>query len=317
MRQLLLLLFIGSCHFAIGQEFLPLPTAEVEWTRLHSIFGSTSAEPAPSSYHYVPLGDTLIGNQVYTTLYVSGGKFFQEDDATYAGSYYSDGPQTWYWRAGATAPKLIMDISLLPGDTLKNIEIDCESWHDCPVFTVASLDTIYTEDGVSRRKLNINIHIESESRYAFSWMEGIGSTLGLFNEMECLQQSFLTIEPQCEWSLLCFAQSGQLLYTDPIHYDGSCYVDGDPIGSTTNLDRAPIFNLYPNPAHHSITIEMLGVSGVAIQPYRIFSSTGQLFATGDIQGQNYLLDISSFPPGVYTIILPQRNSMSIGRFTKL
>jgi len=314
----LLLLVIGFGIPALSQEYLPLPVEGAEWTRLYQLAGTGSNQVGPGSeaVHFVPAGDTLIGAAVYTRLRASSSESYTPDSSYYLGAYRSEGARSWFWEYGANEPYLLFDFSLQAGDTA-NINVDCEQWPLCPSFIVHSVDTLYLPDGKPRRQIDIYLHSESTTRYAFSWVEGIGSTLGFFNDYACLQRSFLTTEPQCEYALLCHQQDGALLYTDPELYTGKCYLESDPIGSTNDLGRSPVFELYPNPAYNQISIKMIGVSGVARQAYRIYSSTGELEKFGELEGQDDELDISRLPAGMYTLILPQRGSVSIGRFVKI
>lgn len=315
MRLSLLYLLIICCQFALAQEYLPLPTEQVEWTRWHQSPApqpGTDTEPIVETIHFAPLSDTIIAGASFTSLYASGGTYFSQQEAYYVGAYKTEGARTWFWAKQTAVPYLLFDFSLQEGDTL-SIQIDCENTPLCPVYVVESVDTIILEDNKTRTRLNIFMQSEKYSRYAFSWIEGIGSTLGFFNEMSCLQ----TIQPTCEYALLCYQEYGQQLYVDPVHYDGKCYVeDKDPIGSTTDLERSPVFKVFPNPAKDILTVEMLGVSALAIQPYQLYSTTGNLVASGELRGKESELDISQLSPGIYTLLLSQQGSISVGRFVK-
>jgi hypothetical protein len=311
----MLLLLAGSYFLAGAQEYLPLPTSGAEWTRLYdySANGNGYTQPGDYAIHYAPAGDTLLGTQLYTRLYASEGRSFQMDSAYYVGAYRTYDAQSWFWPEGAAAPSLLYDFSLQEGDTIDFLT-ECESDTDCPEFIVHSVETITLEDGLRRRKINVYKHYEGSSSLAFSWMEGIGSTLGLLNDLTCLSSG--PVEAACRNSLLCYQQDGNLVYTDPYYFKGKCYLENETIGSTKDLDKAPVFNLYPNPASEFITVEMIGVSGLAIQPYRIFSTSGKVVMSGELEGQNPVVDVSQLSAGMYTLILPQRSSISIGRFVK-
>jgi hypothetical protein len=316
MRLSLLYLLVCCCQYVLAQEYLPLPTQEVEWTRWHQYpaqqNNSTDESLTTETTHYAPLADTIIAGVPFTALYASEGTYFSIQDAYYVGAYKTEGARTWFWAKQTAAPYLLYDFSLQKGDTL-SIEVDCENTPLCPVYVVESVDTILLEDNKARLRLNIFMQSEKIGRYAFSWIEGIGSTLGFFNELSCQQ----TLEPNCEYALLCYQEEGQQLYVDPVHYDGKCYIeDKDAIGSTTDLERSPAFSVFPNPATEVLTVEMLGVSTLAIQPYQLYATTGELVATGELQGKESQLDISRLSPGIYTLLLTQQGSISVGRFIK-
>jgi hypothetical protein len=318
MRLLLLLLWGCCCQWAWSQEYLPLPVDDAEWTQLHKLYGNgNSADyPAPTAVHYSPYSDTLIQGISYTSLYASTGTAFQLDSAYYVGAYRSEGAKSWFWEKGADTALLYTDFSLETGDTV-DLHVDCTEWPLCPVFLVASKTLIKLEDGVERRSLSIHLELEEgQSMYVCQWIEGIGSTLGFLNQLECVMQSFLPVDPQCSYSLLCYHEYGQLLYTDPENFEGQCYVENAPIGSTDDQGKSPIFNLYPNPASNVVVIDLIGTGNLVNQPFQLYASTGELVLTGTIEGQNRQLDISTLNAGIYTLLLHRKGTVSIGRFIK-
>ena len=314
----MLILWVCCCQWAWGQEFLPLPSHNAEWTQLHKLYGNGSSTdyPGPEAIHFSPQSDTLIQGATYTTLYASGGESFQMDSAYYVGAYRSKGAKSWFWEHTTAEPVLFLDFSVEVGDTV-DLNVDCDEWPLCPVFFVESIETIKLEDEIERRSISIHLKLEEGgSIFVCHWIEGIGSTLGFFNELECVMQSFLPIDPQCSYSLLCYQEEGLLLYTDPENFEGQCYVESAPIGSTNDLGKSPLFKLYPNPATNAITIDLIGVGSLVNQPFQLYASNGQLILTGTIEGKNSQLDISILDAGLYTLLLPRKGTVSIGRFIK-
>ncbi len=121
------------------------------------------------------------------------------------------------------------------------------------------------------------------------WIEGIGSTFGLFNSGITGIVVFDITYPE----LICFEKDGVIIYNNPKYI--SCY-EPYPIGIYENQ----IFNrvrIYPNPTRHTLTIE----SDYKIHSYQLFSSIGKEIEKKVIFDNFHSIDISNYPSGVYFI----------------
>ncbi len=80
---------------------------------------------------------------------------------------------------------------------------------------------------------------------------------------------------------------------------------------TTNNDK---FNIYPNPAHYTITVEQPFPENTTIS---IFNITGQLVLQTKIKTPIQQIDISGIPNGSYFIQAKSNNKTEFGKIVKL
>lgn len=295
-----------------------MPTESVIWSVLYSAPSNEGTAPQPlAALHYVPVGDSLLNGEVYELLYVSGGAGYDPATARYVGAYRSEGAEVWWWPAEAPEPQLLFDLAVEVGDTLQQT-IGCSADStNCPWLTVEQIDTVQWDDEQARRRFFVYHTNTDYAEYAFSWIEGVGATFGPVPDWECLRLRYFDEYPACDYTLLCHQQKEQLLYTEPMIYEGSCHLEETPIGNTVDLERAPTFELSPNPAHSTLNVKMLGVNALTVQPYQIYAATGALVASGEFKGAQNQVPTHQLPPGVYAIMLPRNGSVSVSRFMKI
>ncbi len=145
-------------------------------------------------------GDTLIGGNTYKQLWISLDSTF-----TY-GSYYkalrqdTDGK---VYQLGESGEELLYDFDLEVN------EIFATSLNGCNIeLQVVSIDSVTLLNGEKRKRLNLN--------WDESWIEGIGSTLGLTN-VGAYQYYF-----DIYFYLNCVTENDMLIYKNP-DFDG-CYI---------------------------------------------------------------------------------------------
>ena len=73
--------------------------------------------------------------------------------------------------------------------------------------------------------------------------------------------------------------------------------------STTDPGRGPAFRVHPNPTGGAVSVEREVTTRA---PYRLFSATGRLVATGWLASQTETIDLPRLTPGVYLLIVDRR-----------
>lgn len=83
--------------------------------------------------------------------------------------------------------------------------------------------------------------------------------------------------------------------------------------TNTSLDKkiASSFTIYPNPAHNFVRIEMKSTDQESPVSIQLFDLAGvQHFVTTTPLNSNYTLDLSSFPPGMYVMLIGQKGQQT-------
>jgi hypothetical protein len=81
--------------------------------------------------------------------------------------------------------------------------------------------------------------------------------------------------------------------------DSTCMEIPVDIGTGLHEEDDHHLVVYPNPAKNTLTIEV-GLTGKAV-PYKIYNATGMQVTEGRLEDERTLLDISSFPQGIYIL----------------
>lgn len=83
--------------------------------------------------------------------------------------------------------------------------------------------------------------------------------------------------------------------------------------TNTSLDKKIVstFSIYPNPAHNFVRIEMKSTDQESPVSIQLFDLTGvQHFVTTTPLNSNYTLDLSSYPPGMYVMLIGQKGQQT-------
>ena len=301
------LLSLSVCVF--GQNYLPLPVTNVEWTVLHRQI--SMYEPLfVHNYHYVPQGDTLIQEQVFAKLYRSDGQAFDANTSAYIGSYRNEGNKVLYIPKDSLNEAVLYDFDVKPGWILDRIS---DSEEEKTYFQLQTIDTITLDDGITRRQYNFylysnlwNSEEEPAGRYHHSWIEGMGSTIGFFPDPSIFYMIFLPIDPSFSQTLLCFQNNGALLYTDTAFYKGECYRENS-INTIRKRVVTKEIQVFPNPSDGFFYVQHLGVNfGQKIYVHDLYGHTTQIKTDG--VGAPSHVDLSGLPDGVYILEMQDKQN---------
>lgn len=155
-------------------------------------------------------------------------------------------------------PVLLYDFDLAVGDTI--------AWRNEPNI-VLSIDSIQLKDNTWRRTFHFD-----DQQYYF-WIEGIGSSLGLFNA-----HAMQATDIGC--SLRCYRENNQLLYPRALASDVLC--DSVLVATSNPADLGSGVQLYPNPASGTCTLEV--AAGAVPALARLFDAQGREVDRREITG---------------------------------
>ena len=311
-------------HFLSILLFLPLvgwgqiwPTDSAhwhEWTEIQCIDGS--------NFYCQSIflnGDTTIGQETYSKLYDTlNGQY----PAFYIGGIREDtsSKRVWYFHNGDTMERLLYDFSANIGDTVMVI-------HNLQV-PILFVDTVVI-GGIARRRLYIDgqFSIFSDDRTDTSqvWIEGIGSSAGLFYSTIHIAQGLFKTTQTC----VTFKHLAKFHSNDTITYvrDGLTEVFNVPYDSaiceyhTLSIKNALISNEFfitPNPTKNTITFQFPNPDQSPSE-LNIYDNMGRLvYSEGGISQSQFLLDVSGYPSGIYhyQLLNPKKRQRSFGKFVK-
>jgi Secretion system C-terminal sorting domain len=248
-----------------------------------------------TEYRMYLSGDTLIDGMTYKKIY---GIDWQGD--LLVGMIREDSTRKVFIRGNAIfangecndsiidgAEVLLYDFGLSAGDTI----VGC--MHSDKILEIDSIDV----DGTLRRRFKIENNAILNEEY---WIEGIGSTLGLFGSFVYEFENF--------WKLRCFKNMDLTFTNGDSNIDENCNTIVDAIA----LDIKQV-NIFPNPTNSSLHIENLEVNETVM----IYSLMGQILIKEQATTNILELDVSNLPNGVYLVGIKRSERISIaGNFLK-
>lgn len=193
------LLIVGALSTILinlqSTTYHPFPEQNATWN-FHLINIGFEGEHN-EKYSYTLSGDTLIGNQTYHKL--SRPYARAVGLIGYWGAIRQDiaAKKVYYIAPSETTEHLLYDFSMQVGDTVKGYTQRAEFEDD----TVISIDSVLVGNSYRKRWL-VN------SNYNIYFIEGIGSTYGLFERSPGNAMDFP------DYSLLCYSENNQTLYPD-------------------------------------------------------------------------------------------------------
>lgn len=234
-------------------------------------------------------GDTLIGALLYKKVYesydslnlfwVETGEYIREDE-----------DQKVYFRQDNEQEILLYDFNLMVGDTFPIYQ----GADQCNFMEVMQIDTITIFNGETRRRWTMESpELNSNYRVTFYWMEGIGSSLGLFRYMT---------ENYCWWehypySVLCHYVDDEMVYVS--NQNGVCWLTTSVRELNEEEDGISVF---PNPANEKIFIQAKQ-SDQQIAEVKLYAASGQLLKQVQLNTPTGTLNLNEYPSGAYYLLI--------------
>ena len=268
-------------------------------------FPDSNAYFSVANIKYWFQGDTVIKNVKYKKIYLQHS-FYDTIDFSRAGYYAAIREDTMaekvyciynYW-ADEGKEYLLYDFSVNVGDTLGIC--DYTFWYIQAV--VKSIDSLFI-DGSYRKRINFDNGVMYGKE---SWIEGIGSTYGLFYAGVPDATNFYCLE-----LLRCVHIDGRLIYQadDTCYQQYGCYIP-PPVNITEHKEET--FKIYPTIAENILYIET-DVNTENFE-YKIMNIQGQIINSGMITNT---ISISNLSSGFYFIaILDSKRYIKTQKFIK-
>ena len=295
MKKLLLLIiisFISITTFAQFNVYRPFPDSNA-WWRVSTGADNGSGTWLTSEYDYYINGDTSITGQKYHKIYKSGGTInnVTSQFIKYVGAIREDSMRHIYMYTlpPGASEALLYDFNMKVGDTLPSLLIN----DPYSIISPNGPNYVYGIDSILiganyRKQFLIACDTGAKAKPFDSIIEGIGSSMGLLEEIEKL--------PESSASLDCFRQNSITIYP---HFGDSCQLYY--VGINEVVLNREVITAFPNPANTGVTISYQLQSGQANGMLRLYNSMGQLQRIENINRNTGTINenISTLPGGVY------------------
>lgn len=198
-----LFISIGFCGYS--QQYTPFPASDAIW--------SVNIDK------FAVQGDTTINSKLYKKYYRTNGDstFVFENSTYYAAVREDTNKRIWGIKHDAVTERLLYDFSLEIGDTTYVFPYeDYNNWVlDSVGLIVIDIDSVPIDTTFRKRfKISTLNYIRDQPEWVYEyWIEGIGSTVGLFSQG--------TFEPGIVdvvfYELLCYQENDFTEYFTPFY----------------------------------------------------------------------------------------------------
>ncbi len=284
-------LALSGCLASFGQTTQAIPTENAWWKEYHI----TIAGPM---LHYIAVcGDTLLDDTHWSKVFdVQVDSSLQITGSTYLGAIRSDEMRAWFIPSDSNQALLLYDFSLQAGDS---IELHFP-YFEPSVRKVDSTGTIVL-GGKTRKVIYFDTPMWGYGLE--SWIEGIGSNLGLLNRG-------LLQGPDFGFSLACFRHGDELIgfFQDPCDFPGGAVC----MSAGTGNPALPHFQLllFPNPASDWVRIEL----SEPVQSdwlLQVFDAHGKSILERKGSGSSTSFQTMDWPAGTYYVSITTLGKHSI------
>lgn len=234
---------------------------------------------------YQCMGDTILDHANYKKLYSTNHKNMTSWQLCGVLRENKDG-QVFYreyhhfQHSFVENEQLLYDFSMNAGDSI------C-AWNPSDYLVVTNVcDTVLETDGSSRKKFHLEYHEDGVAwEYSETWIEGIGSELGLLNRGSLFLVGGL-------YELLCYEENDYLIWKNPNY--SLCFYGVEGLEEDEREQT-----IYPNPTKDKIVYE-----GQKVAEVQIHNALGQLVKT--VQNTNEV-SLEDLPPGLYLLRVTMEN----------
>jgi hypothetical protein len=292
MKNILLLIATTLTLSTTAQTsvYHPFPDSNAIWSE-EEIDGMGPC--VPCKYQFRMAGDTIINSIQYHKIYKENDSLLNSPNSIYFGGMREQSMKIYYKFPSCSNEIRLYDFTKSVGDTIQNLftEFDlCNPEAICD--TIISIDSILI--GSNYRKV-FNLGGANTK-----WIEGIGSTYGLLNEVEAVPTC------SCSWYLVCFQQNDSVKYLNPNF--STCF---PTITGIPNYIVKNYVNIFPNPVADNLTIETQANATI-----EIINIQGQTIIQQIVQQGKTDIGISGLAKGVYILRLCSNDKTDFTRIVK-
>ena len=264
------------------------------YSQLKYFFPDSNAYFSVNWNKYWFQGDTVIENLKYKKVYVQSLDSIADFNKA---RYYEAVREDTIGGKIYCGPYLLYDFSVNVGDTVSYYSL----WTGKSREVIKSIDSILI-DGQYRRRINF-IHYEGWSEEETeSWIEGIGSTNGLFSP------GYYNLSSGTAPKLLCVHVDGKIIYQT----HDKCYIPRSLINIVENKNET--FKIYPTIVNNFLYIET--DENIEDFNYKIISIQGQIISGGILAN---IVNVSNLNKGFYFIVISDNKNIKykVHKFVKL
>lgn len=271
---------IMNINILHSQEYVPFPDSNAIWSEVF-----TNQQPFEIiTYQYGIWGDTIINSELYKKVYELTDTTFPVSVGQFCGGLREDSLKRIYvincmcsFPGAGDDEVLLYDFSKCVGDT---VFVGMDGIGPMGYYIIVHIDSI---------QINNNYRKTFHFPFEDYWIEGIGSTRGLFSPIVAQPTGHQ------DWDLICFNQEEQVLYLNPDY--SNCF----PI-LTSIIDHTPPIgckiSIYPHPIINTSTIKLnRRYDNVQMEIYNLFGVCVQRL---DMHGKlSIQINSSEFTSGLY------------------
>jgi hypothetical protein len=300
MKKIILFLLLAFPNCLIAQKYVPFPTDNAKWNVVQ-IGGDIAFPPDTLLLQYSLQGDTTINGIAYRKLCQNIGTV---DDPFYEGigglreqdkKIYVVAPE---WDSSTDG--VLYDFNKQVGDTLKINEYAIN-------YIVTGIDSIKIGNEF-RKRYKIK---EDYSNIPAYIIEGIGNvSSGPFEAIIPIPTDIY----RAYRKFICFSQNGETVYLNPAFTDCNGTVKTGLKDITATGETVKI---YPNPAKDYVQFQF-DYPNAQNTSVEIMDYTGREVETVPVQGlSNYTLNLSSYSPGVYFVVVRSAEGSEVHKIIKM
>jgi len=285
MKKIYLFIFLVLVQMtSYSQDIFPLHN--VKWVGIYSTCMGIDYEQ--TYFSYIIQGDTIVDNIKRSKCYyipdinkpdtlligyfniVDSVVYFQihkNEDGTYSRGLFG-------FCEAYNSNRPLYDFSLKEGDTFNYTCFDDEGWS----MKVTSIGQEYL-GGIMRKKIFFN---GSDNIY---WIEGMGSSLGFFEDIEAIPTS------EDSYDYICFSVNDEVLYMNPAYSE--C-----PVSQLNSIQKIATnqLSIFPNPIKSTGTLQSNQPLAL-IQIYNVYGAlVREQVCNGELQAH---IEKQSLSSGMY------------------
>ena len=257
-------------------------------------------------------GDTVIGDYTYKKVYMQSGDSIADfNKSWYFTAIREDtiAKKVYFfydkYPASGAEEYLLYDFSVNVGDEVSFYSLWPFWYPEHKQRVVHSLDSILVDDNY-RKKINFKSTIFWGNIIDESWIEGIGSTNGLFFAGE-----FDMADVMDNTYLLCVHEDDRIIYKT--NDQNICFLRGYGVGNN-DKNRFEVFKVYPTIVDKELYIETN--KNIEDFDYKIINMQGQIIINEKFSSKT--VDVSKLHKGFYLIVISDKNNKNnkIEKFIK-
>ena len=294
--KLFISLFISFFYYNVLGQVFPLENAN--WTELlifeYELLDGAS-QPENQYISYSIQGDTIVDDVKRSKLYYSSN--VAPNNSILIGFIHTDEGKVYFRQKEdidlfsiylmlcktEVQDILLYDFTLAINDPLKT---PCDTESD---LFLSEIDFIPLGNAERKRYHFIRDNIPSWKK---EWVEGMGSTLNLFDPIEIIMADGYYKK------LICFSMNNEVLWLSPDFSDCSPHT-----GKPEPIKTASI-NIYPNPMNDALLI----TSSIPLQRIQIYNTNGGLLQDYDANVEfQYFLKKQTLSDGTYVVKITLQN----------